>query len=55
LRFQELLSVKNGLSPSKVAEDFSSPPFTVHRWMKRVEEENLFSLKFKTGRVVKFF
>ena len=55
LRLQALLLVKNGLSPAKVAEDFSVHRSTVHRWMKRAEEEGLFSLKCKPGRGVKSF
>jgi len=52
LRLQALLLVKNGLSPAKVAEDFSVHRSTVHRWMKRAEEEGLSSLKCKPGRGV---
>jgi transposase len=55
LRLQALLLVKNDLSPAKVAEDFSVHRSTVHRWMKRAEEENLLSLKCKPGRGVKSF
>ena len=55
LRLQALLLVKNGLSPAKVAEDFSVHRTTVHRWMKRAEEEGLLSLKCKPGRGVKSF
>ena len=55
LRLQALLLVKNGLSPAKVAEDFSVHRSTVHRWMKRAEEEGLLSLKCKPGRGVKSF
>ena len=55
LRLQALLLVKNGLSPAKVAEDFSVHRSTVHRWMKRAEKEGLFSLKCKPGRGVKSF
>jgi transposase len=55
LRLQALLLVKNGLSPAKVAEDFSVHRSTVHRWMKRAEEEGFFSLKCKHGRGVKSF
>ena len=44
LRLQSLLLVKNGLSPAKVAEDFSVHRSTVHRWMKQAEEECLLSL-----------
>jgi transposase len=47
--------VKNGSSPAKVADDFSVHRTTVHRWMKRAEEEGLFSLKCKTGRGIKSF
>ncbi|PAV13970.1 hypothetical protein ASJ81_15745 [Methanosarcina spelaei] len=54
-RLQVLLLVKNGLSPAKVAEDFSVHRSTVHRWMKRAEEEGLSSLKCKHGRGVKSF
>ena len=55
LRLQALLLVKNGLSPAKVAEDFSVHRTTVHRWMKRAKEEGLLSLKCKPGRGVKSF
>jgi transposase len=55
LRLQALLLVKNGLSPAKVAKDFSVHRSTVHRWMKRAEEEGLYSLKCKPGRGVKSF
>src|SRR4030065_389031 len=55
IRLQALLLVKNGLSPAKVAEDFSVHRSTVHRWMKRAEEEGLISLKCKPGRGVKSF
>ena len=55
LRLQALLLVKNGLSPAKVAKDFSVHRSTVHRWMKQAEEEGLFSLKCKSGRGVKSF
>ena len=55
MRLQALLLVKNGLSPAKVAEDFSVHRSTVHRWIKRVEEEGLSSLKCKPGRGVKSF
>jgi len=55
LRLQALLLVKNGLSPAKVAEDFAVHRTTVHRWMKRAEEEGLLSLKCKPGRGVKSF
>jgi transposase len=53
LRLQALLLVKNGLSPAKVADDFSVHRSTVHRWMKQAEEEGLSSLKCKPGRGVK--
>jgi transposase len=55
VRLQALLLVKNGLSPAKVAEDFLVHRSTVHRWMKRAEEEGLSSLKCKPGRGVKSF
>ena len=55
MRLQALLLVKNGLSPSKVANDFSVHRSTVHRWIKRAEKEGLFSLKCKPGRGVKSF
>ena len=55
IRLQALLLVKNGLSPAKVAEDFSVHRSTVHRWMKRAEEEGLYNLKCKPGRGVKSF
>jgi transposase len=55
LRLQALLLVKNGLSPAKVAEDFTVHRSTIHRWMKRAEEEGLLSLKCKPGRGVKSF
>ena len=47
--------VKNGSSPAKVAEDLSVHRSTVHRWMKRAEEERLYNLKCKPGRGVKSF
>ncbi len=53
IRLQPLLLVKNGLSPAKVAEDFSVHRSTVHRWIKRAEKEGLFSLKCEPGRGVK--
>src|SRR5512136_2827142 len=53
MRLQALLLVKNGLSPAKVAEDFSVHRSTVHRWIKRAEKEGLSSLKCKPGRGVK--
>ena len=53
MRLQALLLVKNGLSPAKIAEDFSVHRSTVHRWIKRAEKEGLFSLKCKSGRGVK--
>ena len=46
---------ENGFSPAKVAEDFSVHRSTVHRWMKRSEEEGLSSLKCKPGRGVKCY
>jgi len=55
LRLQALLLVKNGMSPAKVAEDLSVHRTTVHRWMKRAEEEGLLSLKCKPGRGIKSF
>ena len=55
IRLQALLLVKNGLSPAKVAEDFSVHRSTVHRWMKRAEKEDLLSLKCKLGWGVKSF
>ncbi len=55
MRLQALLLVKNGLSPVKVTDDFSVHRSTVHRWIKRAENEGLFSLKCKPGRGVKFF
>jgi len=55
LRLQALLLVKNGLSPAKVAEDYSVHRSTVHRWMKRAEEEGLYDLKCKPGRGIKSF
>jgi transposase-like protein len=55
LRLQALLLVKNGLSPAKVAEDFSVHLSTIYRWMKQAEEEGLSSLKCKPGRGVKSF
>jgi transposase len=55
LRLQVLLLVKNGLSPANVAKDFSIHRSTVHRWMKRAEEEGLYNLKCKPGRGVKSF
>jgi transposase len=53
MRLQALLLVKNGLSPAKVADDFSVHRSTVHRWINRAEKEGLFSLKCKPGRGVK--
>ena len=53
MRLQALLLVKNGLSPAKVAEDFSVHRSTVHRWINRAEKEGLFSLTCKPGRGVK--
>ena len=53
MRLQALLLVKNGLSPAKVAEDFSVHRSTVHRWIKRAEKEGLCSLKCKPDRGVK--
>ena len=53
MRLQALLLVKNGLSPAKVAEDFSVYRSTVYRWIKRAEKEGLLSLKCKPGRGVK--
>lgn len=55
IRLQALLLVKNGLSPAKVAEEFSVYCSTVYRWIKRAENEGLLSLKCKTGRGVKSF
>ena len=55
IRLQALLLVKNGLSPAKVAEDFSVHRSTVHRWIKRAEKEGLLNLKCKSGRGVKSF
>ena len=55
IRLQALLLVKNGLSPAKVAEDFSVYRSTVYRWIKRAEKEGLVSLKCKPGRGVKSF
>ena len=37
IRLQALLLVKNGLSPAKVAEEFSVYRSTVYRWIKRAE------------------
>jgi len=53
MRLQALLLVKNGLSPAKVAEEFSVYRSTVYRWIQRAEKEGLFSLKCKPGRGVK--
>jgi len=55
IRLQALLLVKNGLSPAKVAEEFSVYRSTVYRWIKRAENEGLLSLKCKTGGGVKSF
>ncbi len=55
MRLQALLLVKNGLSPAKVAEEFSVHRSTIHRWIKRAEKEGLSSLKCKPGRGVKSF
>ncbi len=35
IRLQALLLVKNGLSPVKVAEEFSVHRSTVHRWINK--------------------
>jgi transposase len=53
MRLQALLLVKNGLSPTRVAEEFSVYRSTVYRWIKRAEKEGLLSLKCKPGRGVK--
>jgi transposase len=53
MKLQALLLVKSGLSPAKVAEDFSVYRSTVYRWIKRAELEGLLSLKCKRGRGVK--
>lgn len=53
MRLQALLLIKNGLSPAKVAEEFSVYRSTVYRWVKRAEQEGLLSLKCKPGRGVK--
>jgi len=53
MRLQGLLLVKNGLSPAKVAEEFSVYRSTVYRWIKRAEEEGLLGLRCKPGRGVK--
>jgi transposase len=53
MRLQALLLVKNGLSPAKVAEEFSVYRSTVYRWIKRAEKEGLLNLKCKPGRGVK--
>ena len=53
MRLQALLLVKNGLSPAKVAEEFSVYRSTVYRWIRRAEKEGLLSLKCKPGRGVK--
>ncbi len=55
IRLQALLLVKNGLSVAKVAEDLLVHGSTVYRWIKRAENEGLFSLKCKPGRRAKFF
>jgi transposase len=55
LGLQALLLVKNGLSPAKVANNFSVNRSTVHRWMKQAEEEGLYSLKCKPGRGIKSY
>ena len=54
-RLQALLMYKNGLNPDKIATDFSVNRSTVHRWIKRAEEEGLSSLKCKPGRGIKLF
>ena len=54
-RLQALLLYKNGLNPGKIAKDFSVNRSTVHRWIKRAEEEGLSSLKCKPGRGSKVF
>jgi transposase len=53
MRLQALLLVKNGLSPAKVADEFSVYRSTVYRWIKRADEEGLLSLRCKPGRGVK--
>jgi transposase len=55
IRLQALLLVKNGMSPAKVAKEFSVHRSTVHRWIKRAEKEGLSNLKCKPGRGVKSF
>lgn len=55
IRLQALLLVKNGLSPAKVAEEFSVYRSTVYRWIRRAENEGLLTLKCKAGRGVKSF
>ena len=40
--FETRSLVKNGLSPAKVAEDFSVYRSTVYRWMKRAEKEEFY-------------
>jgi len=55
IRLQALLLVKNGLSVAKVAEDLLVHGSTVYHWIKRAENEGLFSLKCKPGRGAKFF
>ena len=54
-RLQALLMYKNGLNPGKIATDFSVNRSTVHRWIKRAEEEGFSSLKCKPGRGIKLF
>jgi transposase len=54
LKLQALLLAKNGLSPAKVAEDFSVHRFNGSSLMKQAEE-GLLSLKCKPGLGVKSF
>jgi transposase len=48
--FETSSLVKNGLSPAKVAEDFSVYSSMIYRWIKRAEKEGLLSLKCKYCR-----
>jgi transposase len=47
IRFQALLLVKNGLSPAKIAEEFSVYRSTVYRGIKRAENEVYSALNVK--------
>jgi transposase len=55
IRLQALLLVKNGVSVTQVSESLLVHRSTVYRWIKRAENEGLFSLKCKSGRGSKSF